>query len=262
MGAIPSLPESGYQIRLSVVRDHIADVAVDTGVWYGARSIVYLTHFYHAQTERPVVLVVTDDRVEITVPKLERICVEKNPHIVTSRRRTGWTDPLEQVRRRTRYHVRGVEMVPACSQVSRRPDGTRRRTGPRESGGIDGSPPRDVRRTRGAIGSQDGHPLRGVDPYRNARAELHPYPTNRPLREREVIVITAEANVDGYFSEIESTKFIGEPSAEQRRSSTACSRRSRRLSRSLLTAFGKIVALAPSHRSLTHTHPSLYVTPQ
>jgi Xaa-Pro aminopeptidase len=46
-------------------------------------------------------------------------------------------------------------------------------------------------------------------------AEPHPYPTNRPLQEGDVIVTAAEANVDGYLSEIERTMFLGEPSDEQ-----------------------------------------------
>jgi len=47
--------------------------------------------------------------------------------------------------------------------------------------------------------------------------EPHPHPTNRPLAEGDVIVTAAEANVDGYLSEIERTMFLGEPDDEQRR---------------------------------------------
>ena len=81
MEAIPSLPSTEFVDRIDAVRDHIASTDVDAGVWFGARTIEYLTHFYHSQTERPVVLGVTDDRVVITVPKLETIRVEENPFI-------------------------------------------------------------------------------------------------------------------------------------------------------------------------------------
>ena len=78
MEAIPSLPDGEFHDRLARVRDRIAESDVDAGVWFGATSIEYLTHFYHSQTERPVALAVTEDRVAITVPKLEIIRVEEN----------------------------------------------------------------------------------------------------------------------------------------------------------------------------------------
>jgi len=81
MEAIPSLPDGEFHDRLARVRDRIAESDVDAGVWFGATSIEYLTHFYHSQTERPVALAVTEDRVAITVPKLEVIRVEENPLI-------------------------------------------------------------------------------------------------------------------------------------------------------------------------------------
>ncbi|MCO8244285.1 Xaa-Pro peptidase family protein [Haladaptatus sp. AB643] len=75
------LPDSEFEARLSDVRERIRDRGADAGVWFGATSIEYLTGFDHIQTERPVVLAVTDDRVEITVPRLEVERVQPNPHI-------------------------------------------------------------------------------------------------------------------------------------------------------------------------------------
>src|SRR6056297_4006646 len=75
------LPESEYDDRLDRIRDRIAESDADAGVWFGATSIEYLTGFDHIQTERPVVLAVTDERVEITVPRLEVERVEPNPRI-------------------------------------------------------------------------------------------------------------------------------------------------------------------------------------
>ncbi|TKX63884.1 aminopeptidase P family protein [Halorubrum sp. ASP1] len=75
------LPESAFDDRLAAVRDRLAATDADAATWVGATAIEYLTGFHHIQTERPVVLAVTDDRVEITVPRLEVERVEPNPRI-------------------------------------------------------------------------------------------------------------------------------------------------------------------------------------
>ncbi|ELZ39241.1 M24 family metallopeptidase [Halorubrum tebenquichense] len=75
------LPESAFEDRLAAVRDRLAATDADAATWVGATSIEYLTGFHHIQTERPVVLAVTDDRVEITVPRLEVERVSPNPRI-------------------------------------------------------------------------------------------------------------------------------------------------------------------------------------
>ncbi|GAB3410160.1 Xaa-Pro peptidase family protein [Haloparvum alkalitolerans] len=75
------LPETEFDARLAEIRGKLADTDADAGVWFGATSIEYLTGFHHIQTERPVVLAVTDDRVAVTVPRLEVERVEPNPRI-------------------------------------------------------------------------------------------------------------------------------------------------------------------------------------
>ncbi|WP_049971441.1 M24 family metallopeptidase [Haladaptatus cibarius] len=75
------LPDSEFDHRLEAVREKIREQGADAGVWFGATSIEYLTGFDHIQTERPVVLAVTDERIEITVPRLEVERVEPNPRI-------------------------------------------------------------------------------------------------------------------------------------------------------------------------------------
>ena len=75
------LPESAFEDRLAAVRDRLAETDANAATWVGATSIEYLTGFHHIQTERPVVLAVTDDRVEITVPRLEVERVSPNPRI-------------------------------------------------------------------------------------------------------------------------------------------------------------------------------------
>ncbi|NHN47949.1 aminopeptidase P family protein [Halostella sp. JP-L12] len=75
------VPDSEFGDRLAAVRDRLAETDADAGVWFGATSIEYLTGFDHIQTERPVVLAVTVDRVALTVPRLEVERVEPNPRI-------------------------------------------------------------------------------------------------------------------------------------------------------------------------------------
>ncbi|WP_135533589.1 M24 family metallopeptidase [Halostella pelagica] len=75
------VPESEYASRLAAVRDRLAEADADAGVWFGATSIEYLTGFDHIQTERPVVLAATEDRVAVTVPRLEVGRVEDNERI-------------------------------------------------------------------------------------------------------------------------------------------------------------------------------------
>jgi Xaa-Pro aminopeptidase len=78
---VTRLPEAEYDERLAAVRERIADSDADAGVWFGATSIEYLTGFDHIQTERPVVLCVTPERCELTVPRLEVERVGANPRV-------------------------------------------------------------------------------------------------------------------------------------------------------------------------------------
>jgi Xaa-Pro aminopeptidase len=65
------LPDSEYRSRLREVRGKLANTDADAAVWFAATSIHYVSGFEHVQTERPVALAVTQDRIEITVPRLE-----------------------------------------------------------------------------------------------------------------------------------------------------------------------------------------------
>jgi Xaa-Pro aminopeptidase len=75
------LPDAEFLSRLDAVRGTLADTDADAAVWFGATSVEYLTGFHHIQTERPVALAVTSDRVELTVPRLEVERVEGNPRV-------------------------------------------------------------------------------------------------------------------------------------------------------------------------------------
>jgi Xaa-Pro aminopeptidase len=75
------LPDADYRARLDEVRGRLASTDADAAVWFDATSIAYLTGFFHVQTERPVALAVTPDRVEVTVPRLEVERVSSNSRI-------------------------------------------------------------------------------------------------------------------------------------------------------------------------------------
>jgi Xaa-Pro aminopeptidase len=72
-------PKREFADRLATVRARLGEAGADAAVWFGATAIEYLTGFHHIQTERPVCLAVTADRVELTVPRLEVERVSPNP---------------------------------------------------------------------------------------------------------------------------------------------------------------------------------------
>ena len=75
------LPPGEHDARLAAVRDRLTGTDADAAVWFGATSIAYLAGFHHIQTERPVCLAVTPDRVEVTVPRLEVERAERVEHL-------------------------------------------------------------------------------------------------------------------------------------------------------------------------------------
>lgn len=66
------LPTSEYWTRIGAVRDRLSETDTDAAMWFNATSIECLTGFGHIQTERPVILALTEDRIELTAPRLER----------------------------------------------------------------------------------------------------------------------------------------------------------------------------------------------
>lgn len=65
------LPERELDDRLETVRERLTDAGAEGGIWFDATSIEYLSGFHHIQTERPVALLVTENDLAITVPRLE-----------------------------------------------------------------------------------------------------------------------------------------------------------------------------------------------
>jgi len=77
-GVMPTeLPDAEYRSRLREIRGKLANTDADAAVWFAATSIHYVSGFEHVQTERPVCLAVTDERIEIVVPRLEVERVEE-----------------------------------------------------------------------------------------------------------------------------------------------------------------------------------------
>ena len=270
--AAPSLPPEEFENRLSRVRRRIADEGVDAGIWFNARSIEYLTHFYHSQTERPVALAVTDETVAITVPKLELLRVEENAHIDAVYHYFDYPGegPMETVS--TMLDDLGIDSVAADMDGAPGVMGYR---GPPLSTSVDVTTQEWVDRIRWVKSEHEVAIMREASKWAHlahqylademgvgvpqgtasqnastkaaeamwktlgsryvprtgiyfegpvhtgmhsgdSTAEPHPYPTNRRLEEGDTIITAAEANVDGYLSEIERTMFVGEPSEQQR----------------------------------------------
>ena len=92
-----ALPEEEFDDRIAAVRRRIRESEAEAGVWVDATSIEYLTGFDHVQTERPVILAVTQQEVAITVPRLERERAAAVSHIdqVASYSDYPGGDPIE-----------------------------------------------------------------------------------------------------------------------------------------------------------------------
>jgi len=272
MEARPSLPQSTFRSRLDRVRNRLADTGADAGVWFGARSIEYLTHFYHAQTERPVLLAVTPDEVAVTVPKLELIRVEENPHVdrvyhyfdypgdgplsagvemlsdlgaesvVTDMdgapgvmgyegpllsefvgvERQSWVDEMRRTKSEPELAV--MREASKWSHLAHQYLVDRMEPGVTQATVSQAASMEASRAMFDTLGVRyvprtgiyfEGPTHTGMHSAEQT-AEPHPYPTNRQLEAGDTIVTAAEANVDGYLSEIERTMFIGEPDDEQR----------------------------------------------
>ncbi|WP_134669434.1 M24 family metallopeptidase [Halorussus marinus] len=263
------VPESEFADRLDAVRKRIADAGADAGVWFGATSIEYLTGFDHIQTERPVVLAVTDDRAEVTVPRLEVERVETNPFIdavhnyfdypggepieVAAEMLAGldassvaadadgapgamgyegpalseyvdvesqsWVDRMrwaksdvevDLIRESARWGNLAHRYLADYTEVGEHPATVSQRASMEASRAmLDALGDEYVPRTRG-----DGPAMAGYITGEQT-ALPHGHTANRRLREGDVLVTGASANVDGYHSELERTMFLGEPSDEQ-----------------------------------------------
>jgi Xaa-Pro dipeptidase len=266
---VTSVPDAEFERRLAAVRERIADAEADAGVWFGATSIEYVTGFDHIQTERPVALAVTGERVEVTVPRLEVERVEPNPRVDAVHHYFDYPqgDPMGTVA--GMLEGMGVESVVADADGA---PGVMGYDGPALSEFVDVESQSWVDRMRWAKSDVEvdlvresarwgnlahrylaDHAEPGAHPATvSQRASLeasramldtlgdeyvartrgdgpahagfisgpqtalpHGHTANRRLQEGDVLVTGASADVDGYYSELERTMFVGEPTDEQ-----------------------------------------------
>ena len=262
------VPPEEFRARLTAVRERLADADAGGAVWFDATSIEYLTGFHHIQTERPVALAVTADRVEITVPRLEVERVDPKPHIdaVHSYFDYPGGDPIETVA----GMLDGLDAASVLADMDGAP-GVMGYEGPPLSefreveeqnwvGGMReaksdaelaligesarwanlahryladhtevGAHPATVsqrasmegsRAMLDALGSEYAVRTRGDGPVHagyisGAETALpHGHTPNERLSREDVLITGATANVDGYYSELERTMFVGEASDE------------------------------------------------
>ncbi|AFZ73901.1 M24 family metallopeptidase [Natronobacterium gregoryi] len=263
------LPAEEFERRLEAVRGRLAETDAGAGVWFGATSIEYLTGFDHIQTERPVVLAVTDERVAITVPRLEVERVESNPRIdavyhyrdypggksietavemleelgvdavaadadgapgvmgyqgpvlseFVDLESQGWVArlrwekseaELELIRESAKWANLGHRYLAEYTEPGAHPATVSQRASLEASRAmLDTLGDQYVARTRG-----DGPVHAGYITGEQTRLP-HGHTANRRLEAGDVLVTGASANVDGYFSELERTMFVGEPDDEQ-----------------------------------------------
>jgi len=262
------VPDEAFEDRLAAVRDRIADGDFDAGVWFGATSIEYLTGFNHLQTERPVVLAVTADSVQLTVPRLEVERVEPNPCIEAIHHYFDY--PSGNPIRTVAEMLRGLGAETVAADMDGAP-GVMGYEGPALSEFCDvttqdwvdrmryaksdvevelvaesarwanlahryladlvepGAHPATVSQQASTQGSRamldalgdryavrtraDGPVHAGFISGEQTRLP-HGHTANCRLREGDVLITGATANVDGYYSELERTMFVGEPSDE------------------------------------------------
>ncbi|SFR36199.1 M24 family metallopeptidase [Halogeometricum limi] len=262
------LPSSEFSTRLDAIRGRLADTDADAAVWFDATSIEYLTGFHHIQTERPVVLAVTDDRVEITVPRLEVERVQENPRIdavhhyfdypggdpirtaaemlserdvqsvaadgdgapgvmgyegpklsefvdvetqswVTRMRWEKTDAEVDLIRESAKWANLGHQYLADFTEVGAHPSTVSQRASLEASRAM-----LDTLGDRYAVRVRGGGPVHAGYISGRETALPHGHTPNERLSEGDVLVTGATANVDGYYSELERTMFVGEPSAD------------------------------------------------
>ena len=264
------LPDSEFETRRAEIRSRIAEAGADAGLWFGATNIEYLTGFDHIQTERPIAMAVTADRIELTIPRLEVERASANPRIDAvhhyfdypgggpidtivemleglavdsvvadaegppgvmgyegpslpedleietqdwiSRMRWAKTEAeLALIRESARWGNLAHRYLAEFTAVGEHPATVSQRASMEASRVmLDTLGDRYVPRTRGGGPAHAGY-------ITGEQTRLpHGHTANRRLQEGDVLITGAGAVVDGYYSELERTMFLGEPTDEQR----------------------------------------------
>lgn len=262
------LPSTEFEKRLGEVRDELSRRDADAAVWFDATSIEYLTGFHHIQTERPVVLGLTDDEIAITVPRLETERVAENPRVdvihtyfdypggepietaagmledlsaefvladmdgapgtmgydgpplseyleveeqdwVAAMREAKSDVEVELVRESARWGNLAHRYLADLTDVGEHPATVSQHASMKAS-----------RAMLDALGSEYSARVRGDGPVHagyisgEETALPHGHTPNTRLSMGDVLITGATANVDGYFSELERTMFVGEVTEE------------------------------------------------
>ena len=281
---LTSVPTREFERRLDSVRDQLADHGADALCLFSATSIEWLCGFHHLQTERPVCLAVTDEVVEIAVPRLELDRAESDEFPLLDRCH-GYYDypgdgdgeyyhhPSRTPEETIAGMLDGLDVESVVADADGAP-GTWGYSGPSlsEFAGVEVETVEWITECRkeksdvefelmrhsaawgnlahrklaeyaepGAhelwvakrasldasmamldtLGDRYDSHLRGGFPAQCGflsgpnTALPHGLTENRRLREGDVLVTGATANVGGYLSELERTMFLGEPTDEQ-----------------------------------------------
>jgi Xaa-Pro aminopeptidase len=262
------VPPAEFETRLAAVRERLAEREAGAAVWFDATSIEYLTGFHHIQTERPVALAVTADRVAVTVPRLEVERVGPNPRIdavrdyfdypqgdpiaavagmlddldaesvladadgapgvmgyegpplsdflevdeqdwVPGMREAKSDAEVELVRESARWANYAHRKLTDLTEPGAHPATVSQRAS------LEGS-----RAMLDALGSEYAVRTRGDGPVHagyisgDETALPHGHTPNERLSRGDVLITGATADVDGYYSELERTMFVGEASDE------------------------------------------------
>ncbi|MFC4358512.1 M24 family metallopeptidase [Halobium salinum] len=267
---VASVPDAAFDDRLAAVRRRLVEAGADALVLFDATSVEYLSGFHHIQTERPVALVVTPERVDLVVPRLEVERVADNPRIDAvhdyfdypggdpigvlgetlagldadavvadgdgapgvmgyegpslsaaagvvvdtvdwvPRMRWAKSDAeVDLIRESATWANLGHRYLTDYTEVGAHPvTVSQRATTDASRAMLDALGDRYAVRTRG-----DGPVFAGYVSGEETRLP-HGHTPNERLFEGDVLITGATANVDGYYSELERTMFVGEPSDE------------------------------------------------
>ena len=264
-----AVPPREFTSRIQAVRERLGDSEADAAVWFDATSIEYITGFQHIQTERPVALALTRDRISITVPRLEVKRVGNNDRIeavysyfdypggepiatiaemldqmevesvladmdgapgvmgyegpplsdFVDVDTQGWVPEMREaksdaeialIRGSAKWANLGHQYLADLTEAGAHPATVSQRASMEASRAM-----LDTLGSEYAVRERGGGPVHAGYISGEETALPHGHTPNEHLSRGDVLITGATANVDGYYSELERTMFVGEASDEQ-----------------------------------------------
>ena len=264
-----AVPPREFTSRIQAVREPLDDSEADAAVWFDATSIEYITGFQHIQTERPVALALTRDRISITVPRLEVERVGNNDRIeavysyfdypggepiatiaemldqmevesvladmdgapgvmgyegpplsdFVDVDTQGWVPEMREaksdaeialIRESAKWANLGHQYLADFTEAGAHPATVSQRASMEASRAM-----LDTLGSEYAVRERGGGPVHAGYISGEETALPHGHTPNEHLSRGDVLITGATANVDGYYSELERTMFVGEASDEQ-----------------------------------------------